>query len=145
YKRSPAGGELRYPNTEFEKMVASHWATEAKNFGLTFMITEQWPRWTDMDAIRRHGMACGYKFRVTEFAADAKQSRVTVTNTGVAPIYYDAYVTVNGVRARESLKYLQPGETRQFTIESGGTAPDLTIECGRLVPGQRIEFDADLN
>lgn len=145
YKRSPAGGEILFPNKEFEKMVASRWATEAKNFGITFMVTEQWPRWTDMDAIRRHGMACGYKFRVTEFAADAKQSRVTVTNTGVAPIYYDAYVTVNGVRARESLKYLQPGETRHFTSKSGGAGPNLTIECDRLVPGQRIEFDADLN
>jgi hypothetical protein len=67
-----------------------------------------------------------------------------VTNTGVAPIYYDAFVAVNTVRTGVSLKYLQQGETRQFTVASGGAEPKLTIECDRLVPGQRITFDADL-
>jgi hypothetical protein len=144
YKRSPGGGEILFRNQEFEQMVASKWAAEARNFGITFMITEQWPRWTTTDKIREHGMACGYKFRVAAFEASPKESRVTVTNTGVAPIYYDACVTVNGVRARESLKHLQPGETRRFTVSSGGANPNLTIECDRLVAGQRVEFDADL-
>ena len=62
----------------------------------------------------------------------------------MAPIYYDAFVAVNGVRAKESLKYLQPGEARQFTVASGGKNPTLTIECDRLVAGQRIEFEAGL-
>ncbi len=65
-------------------------------------------------------------------------------NTGVAPIYHDAYVAVNGVRAPESLKLLAPGQRRQFTVASGGAAPVLTIEADRLVPGQTIGFDADL-
>lgn len=68
---------------------------------------------------------------------------VTLTNSGVAPIYYDAFVAVNSVRADASLKYLQPGETRQFTVASGGVEPKLTIECDRLVKGQQITFDAD--
>jgi hypothetical protein len=144
FRRSPVGGEILFRNKEFAEMVAANWATEARNFGITFMITEQWPRWTDMERIREHGMACGYKFKVTAFEAGAKESRVTVANIGVAPTYYDAYVAVNGVRARESLKYLQPGESRQFRVASGGAKPDLTIECDRLVPGQKIEFEADL-
>ena len=65
-------------------------------------------------------------------------------NSGVAPIYYDAYVTVNGVRSTETLKYLQPGESRQYIVNSGGSTPELTIKCDRLVPGQQIEYEADL-
>jgi hypothetical protein len=142
--RSPAGGEILFPNLERAAFVADRWAAEARNFGITFMIAEQWPRWTTMDRIKEHSLACGYRFRVTAFEAGPKVSRVTVANTGVAPIYHDAFVAVNGVRARESLKRLAPGESRQFTAASGGVAPTLTIESDRLVPGQVIGFDADL-
>jgi hypothetical protein len=144
YKHSPMGGEILFPGKERAEHVAEAWSRETKNFGITFMICEQWPRWTTMERIREHGLACGYKFKVASFEAEAKASRVAVTNTGVAPIYYDAFVAVNGVRAKESLKYLQPGETRQFTVASGGKNPGLTIECDRLVAGQRIEFEAGL-
>lgn len=142
--RSPAGGEILFPNRERSDLVADRWPVEARHFGITFMIAEQWPRWTGMDRIRELGLACGYRFRITAFEAGAAGSRVTVENTGVAPIYHDAYVAVNGVRARESLKLLPPGERRQFTVASGGAAPALTIESDRLVPGQTIGFDADL-
>jgi hypothetical protein len=142
--RSPAGGEILFPNRERADLVADRWPVEARNFGITFMIAEQWPRWTSMDRIRELGLACGYRFRITAFEAGAAGSRVTVENTGVAPIYHDAYVAVNGVRARESLKLLPPGERRPFTVASGGAAPALTIESDRLVPGQTIGFDADL-
>lgn len=142
--RSPAGGEILFPNRERSDLVADRWPVEARNFGITFMIAEQWPRWTSMDRIRALGLACGYRFRITAFEAGAAGSRVTVENTGVAPIYHDAYVAVNGVRARASLKLLPPGERRQFTVASGGAAPALTIESDRLVPGQTIGFDADL-
>jgi hypothetical protein len=144
FLRSPAGGEILFPNQERADLVAANWAEQARSFGITFMICEQWPRWTSMDRIRDHGMATGYKFQVTSFEASPTAARVTIKNTGVAPIYYDAFVAVNGVRSKESLKYLQPGAARQFTISSGGANPVLTIECSRLVPGQRIEFDAGL-
>lgn len=144
YQRSPVGGEILFPNQAREQKVAENWAREARNFGITFMICEQWPRWTTMERIREHGSACGYKFKVTSFEAGRSESNVTVTNTGVAPVYYDAYVAVNGVRAKDSLKYLQPDQSRRFTVASGGASPQLTIECDRLVPGQRIEFEANL-
>jgi hypothetical protein len=89
-------------------------------------------------------MVCGYKFKITDFKSNDTLSLVTVENTGVAPIYYDIYITVNGVRSTETLKYLQPGENRQYSVKSGGKNPELTIECDRLVPGQRIEYDANL-
>ena len=71
-----------------------------------------------------------------------------VTNEGVAPIYYDAFVAIDGVRSDASLKGLLPGQT--WTIQTlagtavGGQAPTLTIESDRLVAGQVIEFAADL-
>ncbi len=144
WQHSPCGGEILFRSREREERVAAAWAKEAANFHITFMICEQWPRWTTMERIRTHGLACGYKFRVTAFEAADAAAIVTVTNSGVAPIYYDAFVAVNGVRARESLKGLLPGEERRYAVASGGTDPTLTIECDRLVPGQRIEFEADL-
>lgn len=144
YKESPMGGEILFPNKEREEMVSKNWADQARNFGITFMICEQWPRLNTMERIAEHGMACGYKFRINGFESSPAGSRVTVQNTGVAPIYYDAFVSVNGIRAAESLRYLQPGEIRQFLIAAGGTTPQLSIECDRLVPGQQIEFEADL-
>ena len=52
-----------------------------------------------MDRIKAAGLACGYRFRVLRFEASATRSRATIHNTGVAPIYHDAFVAVNGVRA----------------------------------------------
>jgi hypothetical protein len=145
FKRSPCGGEIAtFRTKEFEQMVASKWAAETRNFGITFMLAEGWGRLTTPDKIKQHSMACGYRFKVTGFEAGPAESGVSVTNTGVAPIYYDAYPAVNGVRAKESLKFLQPNESRRFTVAAGGAQPALTIECDRLTPGQRIEYDADL-
>jgi hypothetical protein len=145
WRRAPCGGEILFRNRERADQVAAAWAKEAANFHITFMICEQWPRWTTMERIREHSLACGYRFKVIGFEASDTQASVTVTNTGVAPLYYDAFVAVNGARARESLKGLLPGEERRFTIASGGANPLLTIECDRLAPGQRIEFEADLD
>jgi hypothetical protein len=144
YRQSPVGGEITFRQKERSDYVDANWAKESRNFGITFMICEQWLRWITIDRVRDHSMVCGYKFKITEFKANDTTSLVTVENTGVAPIYYDAFVTVNKVRSTKSIKYLQPGESAEYTVNSGGENPQLSIECDRLVPGQRIEFDADL-
>lgn len=108
------------------------------------MIGNDQPRYQPIDRIRSAGLACGYKFRIQAFEASPSRSHVTITNTGIAPIYHDAFVTVNGFRALRSLKGLLPGESRTDEIGAGGTSPKLSIECDRLVPGQTIEFAADL-
>jgi hypothetical protein len=144
FKESPVGGEITFRQKERSDYVDSNWEKESRNFGITFMICEQWLRWITIDRIREHSMVCGYKFKVTEFKANDTTSLVTVENTGVAPIYYDAYIAVNKIRSTKSLKYLQPGESAQYTVNSGGQNPELTIECDRLVPGQQIDFEANL-
>lgn len=141
---SPAGGEILFRTKEHSDFVEANWAAQARNFGITFMICEQWLRWITMEKIQEHGIACGYKYKIVKLEASPTATRLTVLNTGVAPIYYDAFVAVNGVRAAESIKYLRAGESRQVTIPVGGHNPRITIECDRLVPGQKIEFEADI-
>jgi len=144
FKESPVGGEITFREKDRSDYVDSNWEKEARNFGITFMICEQWLRWITIDRVREHSMVCGYKFKVTDFKSNDTTSLVTVENTGVAPIYYDAYIAVNGIRSKETLKYLQPGESYQYTVNSVAKKPELTIECDRLVSEQRIEYEADL-
>ncbi len=108
------------------------------------MIANDQPKYQKMDRIRAAGLACGYKFRILAFESGPSRSRVTVTNTGIAPIYHDAYLAVDGVRAERSLKGLLPGESRTDEIKAGGASPKLTIACDRLVAGQSIEYEANL-
>lgn len=112
--------------------------------GITYMIGNDQPAYQTIDRIKAVGIANGYKFTVVAFRASASQSQITIRNTGIAPIYYDAYPATNGVRASISLKGLGPNETREFSVNSGGANPTLTIECDRLVEGQAIEYEAEL-
>jgi hypothetical protein len=149
YRRAPAGGEFSYYNDHDQKQALAlggphgvPFETAARNFHVTFMIGTDQPQYQKMDRIRDAGMACGYRFKVSAFRSGGGRSKVDVTNVGIAPIYYDAFVAVKGVRAKGSLKGLGPGDSRSLEVEAAGET--LTIECDRLVPGQRIEVDADL-
>lgn len=71
------------------------------------------------------------------------QSRLTFTNTGTAPIYYDAYPEINGIRSTESLKGLSPGETRIFTIPISTDSPNVRIYSPHILSGQEIQFAAN--
>ena len=151
YKTSPGGGEFSYYSDYDQEHVLDpqgiygrSYETLASQFHSTYMIGNDQPQYQTMDRIKEAGMANGYKFEITSFKASADSSIVQVKNNGIAPIYYDAFVTIDSIRAKESLKNLQPGETKTYDISKGGTQPVLTIECDRLVQGQKIEFDADL-
>jgi hypothetical protein len=149
YRRAPAGGEFSYYSDQDQKQALAPggphgvpFETAARQFHLTFIIGSDQPQYQKMDRIRDAGMACGYRFKVTRFRSGGGRSKVEVTNSGTAPIYYDAFVAVKNVRAKGSLKGLGPAESRSFDVEAAGET--LSIECDRLVPGQRIEVDADL-
>jgi hypothetical protein len=151
WKRAPAGGEISYYTTRDQKEALAvggphriPFENAAADFHITFMIANDQPKYRPMDRIRSAGLACGYRFHITGFEAGAKRSRVTVANRGVAPIYHDAFLAINGVRSERSLKGLLPGESRTDEIASGGASPKLTIACDRLVPGQSIDYEANL-
>ncbi|HEY0980692.1 MULTISPECIES: DUF4832 domain-containing protein [unclassified Schlesneria] len=151
WKIAPTGGEFSF----FEKIDQTAalsakgphgipFEQHAARFHISFMIGDAQPRHQPPARIRDASLACGYRFRVTRFEATATAAKVEVRNDGIAPIYYDAHPAVNGIRSKESLKGLLPGEVKEFTIDAGGSAPTLTIECDRLVKNQRITYDADL-
>lgn len=149
--RAPAGGEFSY-YTDHEQQNAlapkgphgESFEAAAARLGISYIIGNDQPEFQSLERIHEAGMACGYRFRIVSFESGPGRSRVGVRNEGVAPLYHDAYVAVDGVRAERSLKGLAPGAEGVYEIAAGGEAPRLEIECDRLSPGQRIEFEADL-
>jgi hypothetical protein len=75
--------DLRFQRRAQE--IAAAWAREAANFHITFMICEQWPRWTTMDRIREHGMASGYRFQITAFEVSPRAARISRVEHGRRP------------------------------------------------------------
>ncbi|MCY2977638.1 MAG: DUF4832 domain-containing protein [Planctomycetota bacterium] len=152
WKRAPTGGEFSFFKKKDQKEALAPngpygipFAKQAAKFHVSFIIGDDQPRFQNADVVRNAGMNCGYRFKVSRFVASSAASELDIANTGVAPIYFDAFPAIDGVRSQTSLKGLLPGESRQFRIAMGGGMPVLTIECDRLVPGQKIEYDADLN
>jgi hypothetical protein len=153
WQTSPAGGEFSYYTPRDQKLALSpngpngmSLEEAAKKFHLSFVIADAQPEHQPLKRLQSAGLALGYKFRVTKFEANSKLARVTITNTGVAPIYYDAYVAIASQRAPQSLKGLLPGASLDLEIPlltTTGIKPPQ-IECDRLVPGQSIDYEADL-
>ena len=150
---SVAGGELNYysdndqenaltlpngPNgTSFEEL--------ATVYDITYMIGNDQFGYQTAERIEEASLSTGYHFEVTKFQTNGTSTIITIANKGIAPIYYDAYPTINGVRATESLKGLIEGENKTFTINSVAINEELTITSDRLVTGQEIQFDANLD
>jgi hypothetical protein len=151
YQRSPHGGELSYYSDYDQKnvlnvagMYGRTYEKLSRDFNITYMIGNDQPSYQSYERIKQAGMANGYKFYITAFKTSQSLSKVTVENRGIAPIYYDAYVSINGVRSTQSLKGLLPNQSLSVDINAGGANPVLTIESDRLVAGQIIQFEADL-
>ena len=152
YKQSPIGGEFGFYTRYDQEHVLDYpdgihgrnFETEAYNFNVTYMVGNNQTRYQTLERIKQASMACGYRYKILDFRASEEKSLVLVKNTGVAPIYYDAYIVVNGLRSNDSLKKLQPGEETWYEVELGGANLTLTIECDYLVKGQKIEFEANI-
>ena len=130
YQTSPAGGEFGYYTKYDQEHVLDYPdGIHGRNFE---------------GESKQASMLCGYRYEITDVRVKEDSTCVQIKNAGVAPIYYDAYVAVNGVRSESSLKDLQPGQSRWVGIPAGSTDMEITIECDRLVSGQKIEFDADV-
>lgn len=92
-------------------------------------------------------MSMGYRFAIKDYRIKGDKAAVLVSNVGVAPIYRDAYVAVEGVRGEYSLRNLMPGEEKWVLISADGlsSASVPQIECDHIVDGQKIEYDADVH
>ena len=154
YKRAPLGGEFSYYSSSDQKhcldtkgMHGRIFEDEVAKFHMTFIIGADQPRYQSWSRIREAALSMGYRFRITDFRIKGDVAAVRVANVGVAPIYRDAFVAVDGVRSAWSLKKLMPGAERWLLVKVPGlsatSAP--SIECDHLVKGQKIGFEADLN
>jgi len=149
--KTPAGGELSYYNNRDQKFALTEKGPNgipfeelAKKFHISYMIGDGQTEYQSTERIKAASMSLGYRFRVTGFKSADGVSEVTITNEGIAPLYHDAFATVNGVRATVSLKGLLPGAEQTYKVAAGSASPELSIASDRLVAGQEIQFNAEL-
>ncbi|MBP5382673.1 MAG: DUF4832 domain-containing protein [Bacteroidales bacterium] len=154
YKTSPFGGEFSYYTDYDQKhcidkegMYGRTFEDEVARYHMTFIIGNDQPRYQSWERIAEASRSMGYSFRIKDFRVlQGKGAAVEIENSGVAPIYHDAYVEVDGVRGSYNLKALLPGESVWVEIpnRSVSASPQLSIACERLVDGQKIMFEADI-
>lgn len=154
YQTSPAGGEFSYYTAHDQEHALDptgphgrSFESFAEQYHITYMIGNDQYEYQDKIRIKEASMATGYAFRITNLESNGEIVRISIRNEGIAPIYYDAYPSINGQRSTASLKGLLPNNTRNIEINIGEHNPldiELEIECDRLVTGQIIQFNADL-
>ena len=157
YKIAPLGGEFSYNEPSDQRNVlipetgayGISYEDFAEKFHISYIIgndayTTGKSNEQPIARIKEASVFSGYEFTITAFTTNDTSAEITIENSGIAPIYYDAYITVNGVRSSESLKGLLPDEFQKYLVESGGDTPVLTIESDYILSTQKIEFNADL-
>ena len=154
YTRAPAGGEFSYYEDYDQKhcldvagIYGRTFENEAAKYHLTFIIGNDKPRYQRWPRIKEASMSMGYRFRVMDFLVKENTgAAVLLGNVGVAPIYHDAFLDVDGVRGDYNLRSLMPGDSLWVRIDNPSVSdmPVLSIACDRLVPGQSIEYEADV-
>ena len=147
------GGEISYYTSADQRnflnpdgMYGATWEQAAQKYHISFMIANDAPggKYGTAERFRQASMFCGYSFAVTSLQTNGINTVATVTNTGIAPIYRDAFLAVGGVRSKTSLKGLCPGQERRVLVEKVTDGSDVTIESDYILPTQKIQFEADL-
>lgn len=151
WQTAPCGGEISYYTSSDQRnflnpkgMYGVTWEQASAKYHISFMISNDAlsGSYASPERFRQASMACGYHFAVTECLTSSSETRITVTNTGVAPLYKDAFFAIGSVRSSQSLKYLLPGQSLTCIVAAPLTNPnDLSIACDYLVAGQQIQFD----
>lgn len=153
WQQSPAGGEFSYYNDRDQKKALGpkgpngvSFEQAAAQFHISFMIGDDQPEYQSLQRIAQAGLATGYRFRIVSAQRSNGKVRMEVTNDGVAPIYRDAYFANGKQRSPISLKGLLPGQKLAIELDDiDQTIPEaLSIQCDHLVPGQEIQFEANL-
>lgn len=146
YQNAPIGGEFNYYTTFDQQNVLSpngahgeSYESFASRFHVSYMIGNDQYKYQTLARIKEASLNSGYKFEVIKFEKTNGKSLLTVKNIGVAPIYYDAYFSINGNKSTTSLKTLMPNQESVFIINYDGDE-DVIITCDRLLSGQIIDF-----
>ena len=146
------GGEISYYTSNDQKnflnpngMYGWTWENAAAKYHISYMLANNAPgsKHATVDRFREAGIASGYKFRVSDCRTNGTETRLVVSNQGIAPIYRDAYFAIGQHRSTMSLKGLLPQDTLKVTIPAGlSKAEDLHITSPYILSTQEIEFAA---
>jgi len=99
-------------------------------------------KYATVERFREAGMASGYAFRVSDCRTNGSETRLTVSNQGIAPIYRDAFFAIGNVQSETSLRGLLPGKGMEIIIPVAlNDANDLQIVSPFILPNQKIEFE----
>ena len=158
WKTSPAGGEISYyedkDQHEFLNPAGLYgvtWEDAAAKYHMTYVIGNDAPEgsYATKERVYEASSYAGYKFEITGYAVNKISAAVRVKNIGIAPLYHNAYVTVNGVRSEKSLKGLLPGEEATFTVAGltigDSESPEPTITGDKLLKDATIPYKANLD
>ena len=153
YKKGPAGGEFSYYTNYDQKHALDKEGMHGRVFEdmvakvhMTFIIGNDQPGKQTPERIAEAAMSMGYRFEIRDFQVkEGEGAAVRIANVGVAPIYRDAFVEVEGVRGDLNLRTLMPGDEAWVTIPcKATTASRPAIACDHLVAGQEIQYQADI-
>lgn len=158
WKTAPGGGEVSYYTEKEQReflnpasLYGVTWEDAAAKYHMTYVIGNDAPEgsYATKERVYEASSYAGYKFEITGYAVNKVSAAVRVKNIGIAPLYYNAYVTVNGVRSEKSLKGLLPGEEATFTIaglEIGDSeTPEVSITSDKILEGATIPYKANLS
>jgi hypothetical protein len=99
-------------------------------------------KYATVERFREAGIVSGYTFRVSDCRTNGQETRMVVSNQGIAPIYRDAYMAIGNTESKISLKGLLPGKGVEIVIPVGlSDADDLKIVSPYILSGQKIEFE----
>ena len=153
YKKAPEGGEFSYYTDHDQKhaldkagMYGRIFEDQVAKVHLTFIIGNDQPGKQTDARIREAALSMGYRFEIRDYQVkEGESASVLIANVGVAPIYRDAFVEVEGVRGDCNLRTLMPGEKTWVTIPCAATLQSRpVIACDHLVAGQEIQYQADI-
>ena len=153
YKKAPAGGEFSYYSDYDQKHVLDKEGMYGRVFEdvvakvhMTFIIGNDQPGKQTPERIAEAAMSMGYRFEIRDFQVkEGELAAVRIANVGVAPIYRDAFVEVDGVRGDLNLRTLMPGDEAWVTVACKASKTSRpAIACDHLVSGQEIQYQADI-
>ena len=145
------GGEISYYTSNDQKnflnpngMYGWTWENASAKYHISYMLANNAPgsKHATVDRFREAGIASGYKFRVSDCRTNGTETRLVVSNQGIAPIYRDAYFAIGDTQSEVSLRGLLPGKGMEIVIPIGlSNSDDLQIVSPYILPTQEIEFE----
>lgn len=150
YKKGPAGGEFSYYTNYDQKHALDKEGMYGRVFEdvvakvhMTFIIGNDQPGKQTPERIAEAAMSMGYRFEIRDFVI-GENARILIANVGVAPIYRDAFLELDGVKGELNLRTLMPGEEAWVTFPHATVESVPHIVCDHLVPGQEIQYQASI-